>query len=142
MYRFHAAIHAAPVEPTEARSLQIAGRSLEALDLSPARLDVPLPVTFEEALERLEPLPRMYAEPDGSFVWVSERDEPAWQVDGLLVDQGGRLAYVELRGACSVESFDRLLACFGWPASPVVFQLLREALFLDEAAFRRWAAES
>jgi hypothetical protein len=28
----------------------------------------------------------------------------------------------------------------GWPQTPLVFQLVREAVFLDEAEFRRWAA--
>jgi hypothetical protein len=32
-----------------------------------------------------------------------------------------------------------LLSAIGWPGTPVVIQLLREAVFLDEAEFRRHA---
>jgi len=33
-----------------------------------------------------------------------------------------------------------LLTALGWPATAVMFQLTREAVFLDEAEFRRFAA--
>jgi hypothetical protein len=95
-------------------------------------------VSFEAAAESLEKLDRLFIEPDGSFVWAGE----GWQVDGSLYDRDGRLQYVELKGALPVEAFDRLLAALGWPATPVVFQLVREGKTVDEAEFRAWLAES
>lgn len=109
-----------------------------------AAADDPRPMfdrTFEEVSEALGKLPRMFVEPDGSFVWVSG-GQPAWQIDGLLYDGAGRLWYMELKGRCPQEEFDQLLAALGWPARPVVVQLVREGALLTDEAFRRqigWA---
>lgn len=103
-------------------------------------LAVPLMVTFDEVIDRLSQLERMYAEPDGSFVWVSAREGLSWQVDGNVFDRNGRVVLVDTKGSCPPEEFDRLLACFGWPGEPLLFQLVRPAVFLEESAFRRHAA--
>ena len=95
--------------------------------------------SFEEAADRLKQLARMYCEPDGSFVWASPQGQPPWQVDGNLYDRAGSLLFVDLKGTCPAEEFDRLLAALGWPASKLMFQLVREAVFLDETEFRRHA---
>jgi hypothetical protein len=84
----------------------------------------------------------MFCEPDGSFVWVSSQGEPAWQVDGNLYDRNERLLFVDLKGTCPPREFDRLLGALGWPSTALMFQLTREAVFLDEAEFRRHALES
>ncbi|MFM9066782.1 MAG: hypothetical protein ACKOUR_05540 [Planctomycetota bacterium] len=98
----------------------------------------------------------MYLEPDGSFVWVGEADQAGagdessdggfkpsspsrWQVDGNLYDLHGRLLYIELKGHCPPAMFDQLLSACGWPRQAVLFQLLREAIYLSETDFRRWA---
>lgn len=94
--------------------------------------------TFEQVAEALGLLPRMFVEPDGSFVWVSA-GERAWQLDGVLYDGAGRLWYVELKGGCPEAEFDRLLTALGWPKTSVCFQLVREAAWLDEPTFRRYA---
>lgn len=98
--------------------------------------------TFETAAAGLAELERMFCEPDGSFVWVSSQGEPVWQVDGNLYDKEQRLRFVDVKGSCPDAALDRLLTALGWPATPVIFQLLREAVFLDEAAFRRYACGS
>lgn len=94
--------------------------------------------TFEEVSDALAALPRMYVEPDGSFVWVAA-NEPAWQIDGVLYDGAGRLWYVELKGCCPQDEFDHLLSTLGWPQTPVEFQLVHEAVLLPEADFRGYA---
>ena len=139
MYRFHVAIHAAPPEPLAIVPITFHKQTLDALNLHPSQLTGTLPITFEQAATALEQLPRMSVEPDGSFVWVAEHNQPPWQVDGLLVDRGGRLSHVELKGTCPAAQFDRLLSICGWPAASVVFQLVRAAVFLSESAFREWA---
>jgi hypothetical protein len=35
-----------------------------------------------------------------------------------------------------MEEFDALLRCFGWPQTPVVFQLVRHGVWLAEGEFR------
>ena len=97
------------------------------------------PVTFEQAEAALAALPRLFIEPDGSFVWVADDAQRLWQVDGNLYDRNGRLLYVEVKGSCPAAAFDRLLRAVGWPDVPLAFQLVREAVYLDEAGFRRYA---
>ena len=96
-------------------------------------------ISFEAARTMLSQLPRMFCEADGSFVWVSPQGAPAWQVDGNLYDRNERLLFVDLKGTCPADEFDRLLTALGWPETRLMFQLTREALFLDEAEFRRYA---
>lgn len=102
--------------------------------------------TWEEAAARLERLPRMIFELDGSFV-ISGNYERAgasstptdvnrWQVDGHLFDFAGRLYRVELHGRCPPAVFDDLLVCVGWPAQRVLFEMVREGVTLDEEGFR------
>ena len=98
---------------------------------------------FDDALADLAELERMYAEPDGSFVWTSSRSSDAgaawWQVDGNACEKDGRVLLVDLKGSCPPAEFDRLLAAFGWPAQPMMMLLVRSAVFLGEEAFRRHA---
>lgn len=103
-------------------------------------LGQPLAVGFDEAIARLAALPRLYAEPDGSFVWASPTAERAWQVDGNLFDRQGRVLMADLKGSCPAADFDRLLAAFGWPSEAVMFELVRVGVFLEEGTFRRHAA--
>lgn len=141
IYRFHVTVHARTSDVRPGLTIALAGRQLSTLELSQESLGrSALACSFEEAAARLSLLPRLYCEPDGSFVWVSPRDEPSWQVDGNLFDRAGRLAFVDLKGTCPPAAFDALLSALGWPDQRLVFQLTREALLLDEAEFRRWAA--
>lgn len=95
---------------------------------------LPLDVTFEEAAAVLETLPRMYFEPDGSFVWVAPAGEIAWQLDGQLQDRGDRLDHVEIKGTCAPAACQQLLAALRGKARGLVFQLVEQAVFVDEAA--------
>jgi hypothetical protein len=100
-----------------------------------------LPVTFDDVLADLERLPRLFIEPDGSFVWRGkDADGGEWQVDGNLIDRGDVLAYVELNGCCPGERLDELLRAVGWPGQALAFQLPRRGVVLEEAEFRRQAA--
>ena len=103
------------------------------------RLAVPMASEFDEVIERLSRLDRMYAEPDGSFVWTSPREGLWWQVDGNAFDKDGRVLLADLKGSCPASDFDRLLVAFGWPQQDMMMQLVRPAVFLDEATFRRHA---
>ncbi|HVA47363.1 MAG TPA: hypothetical protein VNH11_13420 [Pirellulales bacterium] len=111
----------------------------------PADADGPRPMfarTFEQVAQSLADLPRMFVEPDGSFVWVAAAG-PAWQIDGVLYDGAERLWYMELQGRCPPHEFDRLLLALGWPETPVRVQLVREGELMEEQEFRRsvgWAA--
>lgn len=134
----HFTIHAAPGSYgslNRAGSWEIDGALLEVLAITATDLP-PLSVTFEEAAERLSALPRMFFEPDGSFVWVSAFG-PAWQLDGQLQDRGPALDYLELKGKCAAEPWERLLHTLGWPQQELVFQIVREGIFVDERNLRQ-----
>ncbi len=139
MYVFYTTVHARPPQAATGPAIELAHIKLATLIVPHAALSQPLEISFEQAVARLEQLERMFCEPDGSFVWTSPHDSQAWQVDGNLFDRAGRLLFVDLKGSCPPEQFDRLLSAFGWPGTPVIFQLVREAVFLDEPEFRRWA---
>lgn len=138
MLSFHVCLHARPTDAPAGPVRTLAGIELATLNVVPSELP-PLGVSFEEATAALSALPRMYCEPDGSFVWVSSAGEKNWQIDGNLYDRGGRLLFVDLKGSCPATEFDRLLTACGWAATEVVFQLVREALYLAEPEFRRYA---
>jgi hypothetical protein len=141
MYRFFVTVHARPPGEIAQHEIELGGRKLRTLAVARETLaTTTMDASFEEARSRLAALARMYCEPDGSFVWASAHGEPAWQVDGNLYDRNERLLFVDLKGTCPAAQFDRLLAAFGWPETKLVFQLTREAVFLDEAEFRRVAA--
>ena len=140
MYKFHVSVHAQPIEASPGPMIRLADLELTTLDVPRGILgQAAIACTFEDAVRALRQLDRMYCEPDGSFVWVSRHDEPSWQVDGNLYDRDGSLIFVDLRGSCPPDEFDRLLAAFGWPKTKLMFQLVREAVFLDEAEFRKFA---
>jgi len=140
MLSFHISIHARSQEVVEAQTIQLDRGAFQALAVPQAALAAPFQISFEEAALALGKLERLFIEPDGSFVWTSPGGGLTWQVDGNLFDRNGRLLFVDLKGSCPSDQFDRLLGALGWPATPVMFQLVREAVFLDETEFRRHAA--
>jgi hypothetical protein len=142
MYTFNTTIHARPHETMAGPTIELSRRGFATLVIPHEALAHPFNLSFEAAVERLNQLERMFSEPDGSFVWTSPHDGPPWQIDGNLFDRNGRLLFVDLKGSCPREEFDRLLTAFGWPETPLVFQLVREAVFLDEPEFRRWASDA
>jgi hypothetical protein len=84
----------------------------------------------------LAPLPRLIFELDGSFVVSGEVGTDRWQVDGHLFDFAGRLHRLELHGQCPPTVFDELLRSVGWPRQPLVFEMVREGVAVDETEFR------
>jgi hypothetical protein len=96
----------------------------------------PFACTWEQAAAELEALHRMIFEPDGSWIWSGEIAGEQWHVNGHLFDFAGTLHRVELSGWCPADQFDRLLACFGWPAVAITCEMVREGLQLTESEFR------
>lgn len=140
VYTFEARIQTRPTEATEGECIELRGAAYRPLVIRPTMLAAAVfPVTFEQAEAALAALPRLFIEPDGSFVWVADDAQQAWQIDGNLYDRNGRLLYVDVKGNCPAAAFDRLLRAVGWPAVPLMFQLVREAVYLDEAGFRCYA---
>jgi hypothetical protein len=144
MLTFHVTVHAKAQGVAAGPVVELvskAGKKLTVptVAMTAEALAQPFGISFEEAVERLGQLARMFVEPDGSFVWVSSADDPKWQVDGNLFDRNGRLLRVDLKGTCDERPFDKLLTALGWPETQIVFELVREAVFVDETTFRQYA---
>lgn len=139
-YQFDISVHVRSGETQPGPTITHAGQSLETLEVPAASQAIPFGVTFEDVSDALSKWPRMFVEPDGAILWTGDDAQGRWQVDGNLYDRSGRLLYVDLAGVCPAAEFDRLLAALGWPATEFMFQLKREGVWLDEAAFRTWAS--
>jgi hypothetical protein len=137
MREFQIVIHARGEDASSAAEVEIDGEQYQTLRARAAS-DQPFAITFEQAAAALDKLPRMFIEPDGAFVWVASREEASWQVDGVLYDRDDRLLLVDLKGSCPPEQFDQLLRALGWPATPLMFQLVQHAVYVDEAECRRF----
>lgn len=138
--RFDAVVHARPSREIDEQWFEIRGRKLPTLLVAPESLDQPFPVSFEEALDRMDRLPQLLIELDGSFVWSGVDAVGPWQLDGTVHDRNGRLLYVTVKGSCRESSWEQLLDCFGWPQQAVVIQSVREAVYFEEPQFRVWAS--
>lgn len=136
-YRIHGSIHAHPGPSARHSVALVNGREVPVLEVTPAMANQPMALSFEEASARLERLPRMFLEPDGSFVWVAPAEDPAWQLDGVLFDREGHLLFVNVRGELTADALSQLIDALTAGQHPVIFQLAREAVFLDEDEFRR-----
>ena len=132
---FHITIHTLPERPPNRKAMKIDDRSVESLQIDSKDSTQQLEKSFEQAASALEELPRMFFEPDGSFVWVSSLETIPWQLDGCLYDRQNRLQYVELKGTCPREIFQQLLVAIGCVPARAMFQLVRQAVFLDEENF-------
>ncbi len=142
MYDLRISIHAHPQADIQSHPVDLAGGSYTVLDLDATQYATPMRVSFEEAMEQLARLPRMFVEPDGSFVWVGQHGTRNWQLDGCLYDCNQHVIYVDVAGTCPPQPFDQLLNAFGWPATQLVFQLPRHAVFMNEHELRRYASEN
>jgi hypothetical protein len=130
----HISLHAAPDSAEAAprgTAVTIEGRTYQPLAIGASELQVPFARSFEEAGQRLEQLERMFFEPDGSFVWTGVADDGrSWQVDGVLYDRAGRLLYVDLKGACPLDAWRKLLDALADPSERLVAQWTRQAVIV------------
>jgi hypothetical protein len=94
-----------------------------------------LPVSFDAAYAALAELPRLFIEPDGSFVWASPPGEASWQLDGTLVDGGASLYYCELKGSCPPQAMAQVLACLSDGQVDLAFEGVEEGIMLDRWRF-------
>lgn len=131
-------IHRRGSDLEAAAEVEISGCRLSTLSSERHDFSSLFDTTFEEVLSRLSQFPRLFIEPDGSFVWRGGSGDLAWQLDGQLFDRNDRLQHVELHGTLSLDELDQFLAALGGPTTRFVFQLMREAYLLDEVAFRKY----
>ena len=132
MRDFHVSLHARGEGVEVGRAVEISGCSVQTLNVPTGDLQR-FAISFEQACDALQEIGDFYVELDGSFFWR----QADWQIEGNLYDVGGRLLYVELRGYCPQQQFQRLLEAFGWPETKVLIQLVREGTYVELDEFRR-----
>ena len=136
MQPFHIVIRAFPQGELPSQPMTLGGREVTAFSVPAEQQATPLGVSFEQAAEMLETFPRMFFEPDGSFVWVSSSDEEAaWQVDGNLYDRDGSLIAIDLKGTCEQTQLVRLFHVLRVEGRELMIELVREAIFVREHDF-------
>jgi len=142
MYAFECSLHAPPGSdaPESGEPLTDQWGQWPTLLIAQDQLSTPLPIGFDDVLNQLGNLSRLYAEPDGSFVWTSPHDHARWQVNGNLYEKNDNILFVELKGFCPASEFDQLLACFLLDEKACVVQLTRPAVFVTVEVFRTHAA--
>ena len=141
MYAFECSLHAPPGSdaPESGEPLTDQWGQWPTLLIAQDQLSTPLPIGFDDVLNQLGNLSRLYAEPDGSFVWTSPHDHARWQVNGNLYEKNDNILFVELKGFCPASEFDQLLACFLPDEKACVVQLTRSAVFVTVEVFRAHA---
>lgn len=132
----HISIHPCPANATPGPSALIDGRQLLTCLVPADWAAATLPRTFDEAIALLSELPRMFVEPDGSFVWVGGDGSAlpeidAWQIDGLLYDQGPRLSHAEIKGICPPVEMARLFDAIGGDPRGLMVQAVQEGVFFE-----------
>lgn len=93
------------------------------------------PVSFEQVAEIWSQWPRMFFEPDGSFVWVA--DDQSWQLDGVVYDRDDHVLRVDLTGVFHAAPLEQLVRTLGWPAAKLRVETVRDGQFVDVAQFLR-----
>ncbi len=141
MYAFECSLHAPPDSdaPASGEPLTDSCGLWPTLLIAQDQLSTPLSIGFDDVLNQLGNLPRLYAEPDGSFVWTSPQENTRWQVNGNLYERNDRVLFVEIKGSCPASEFDQLLACFLSDEKACVVQLTRPAVFVTVEVFRAHA---
>lgn len=134
---FHARWHRAPADIACGAAWNAPIGALRTVELSGAELFIPWDNSFEAAITALETLPGMFCEWDGAFVWRPARDR---QVEGVLFDRDGRLAYLELKGNCTRDEAGRLAAALNPAGRLLIVQLPREGVFLTWSDWLRMLA--
>ncbi len=109
---------------------QISGEAPLRLRLYGPSAGQPLQMSWEDAFEQLSRLPRMYIEPDGSFLWTGEtamqpHSSPhAWQLEGTIYDDGRAIQYVDILARCPLSTWEIFLDAIGETFDSVTLQLL------------------
>ena len=94
----------------------------------------PIETSFEKAAERLQRLPRLHFEPDGSFVWIPEPGKQ--QIFGMVYDAAGKVRYCDLQGHCDCQTWKELCqAITGDQSSDLEVMILPEQQLQDLQSF-------
>lgn len=135
---WHTILHALNTSSYDSLSASVDGHEVVAIDLPSTAFQQPLGVTFDATLEFLAALPRLYIEPDGSFIWLSDDGADEWKIDGQLNDSPGGLMTVELKitGRRPWPGLESVLHSVDWPRQAIAFEMVRQGIYLDVSVIK------
>jgi hypothetical protein len=117
----HLHIYACPASARLGPERLCGPRTLQSVLCSEADISASnFSITFEQSVQRLQHLQRLFIELDGSFVWCGQADEQAWQIDGMLYDSQERVQRLELKGDGPPQAWRSLLNSLDWPQQRVL----------------------
>ena len=139
----HVVLHACPIETFPSKPFAWNGKILQRLDVPSSRLTRPFALSFDDTLENLRRIERVYAEADGSLLWTSHQGPTHWQIDGQLNDSANGLMSVELKISYSASAADashravNQIISTGLRTHPdeVLYQLVRQGVYVTCLAF-------
>lgn len=100
----------------------------------------PIASSFDESRERLEALPGLFFEMDGSFAWM--REVGCDEVYGILYDAADTIQYCDLHGSCSCSTFRELCSAIsGGDLSELEVLRLPEQHLQDFQSFALWLSQ-
>jgi hypothetical protein len=67
-----------------------------------------IPQSFEGFIEQVSHWEGMFAELDGSWVWVFQEGDKRYQLDGMLYDRAGGIEYVEIKGRATRRAWEQI----------------------------------
>ena len=91
MYTLEVRVQPRPAEAWDGEPIQLRGAVHRTLVARPEVMAAAaFPVTCEQAEAALAALPRLFIEPDGSFVWVTDDAQRSWPIDGRVALLAGK----------------------------------------------------
>ena len=135
---FHVRLYVRPAGSYSGETLVLHGTPIPTVAVGRCMPDQPFDITFSEVVDRLAQLPGMYVEPDGSFAWRPGATEEQAYICGLLCDRDDRLLFIEAQGQADSRMLARLLEACHCDTTAVLFELVREGVFVDYAGLCKY----
>lgn len=137
MHAFHVFVHTKPGTCTAGREIQLPGCSLPTLRVPDQAALSRFHIDFDSVAVGLQGIPNLHFEPDGWFL-VSD-PSGAWQVQGVVHDQGHQIAHLELKGNCYERApLIQIIETLDTPITDLLVQFAEQGLFVDWETFLRF----
>ncbi len=101
-------------------------------------LTKPIPMDFDQVMQRLNQMPGGYCEPDGAWGWNTP--DQLTRTGGTMQAFGEQVMCVETWGHIAARDWPHLLDLFGLSSDTTVVQLVEQGVFLSAETFEKQLA--
>jgi len=95
----------------------------------------PIPIEFDEVMDRFNRLPGGYCEPDGAWGWNTP--DQLTRTGGTMQAFGEQVMCVETWGQIAARDWPKLLELFGLSSESAIVQLVEQGIFLSADSFAK-----